>query len=70
MNNSQSRHSRPILIPHSSLVTRWESKWAFLTRWEKSCAFPSALKGIKTVLLNLLDRHVQNLASQLPTVPN
>ena len=23
-------------------------------------------KGIKTVLLNLLDRHVQNLASQLP----
>ena len=38
-NNSQTRHSRPIWIPHSSLVasplvTRGESKWAFVTRWE------------------------------------
>jgi hypothetical protein len=36
-NNSQIRHSRPILIPHSSLVasplvTRGESKWSFVTR--------------------------------------
>ena len=38
-NNFQTRHSRPISIPHSSLmasplVTRGESKWAFVTRWE------------------------------------
>ena len=36
-NNSKTRHSRPIWIPHSSLValplvTRGESKWAFVTR--------------------------------------
>ena len=36
-NNSQTRHSRPILIPHSSLVasplvTCGESKWSFVTR--------------------------------------
>ena len=70
-NNFQTRHSRPILIPHSSfmaspLVTHWESKWAFVNRWEKNPVPFLQHKSIKTVLLNLLDRHVQNLVSQLP----
>ena len=69
-NNSQTHHSRPIWIPHSSLVatplvTRGESKWAFVTRlgiifsfhlWqatrERKKPVPSPQpKGIKTMRL-------------------